>query len=325
MDSNFQDPNRRIAMLIDGDNAQASLIDKMLVETAKYGVASVRRIYGDWTEASMNSWKKILHNHAIQPIQQFRYTVGKNATDSSLIIDAMDLLHSHRVDSFCIVSSDSDYTRLATRIREEGMFVIGIGKESTPTSLVVACDVFIYTENLISSDETPPPAALPKIDDHVSEKESQKLNPLPLLMEAYQVAAQEDGWAMLSTTGSVLRTIRSDFDPRTYGVERLGQLFRAFPDVFEFNETGNRVRQNQNPLPLLMEAYQIAPHEGGWVGLGAMGKSLRTIRPDFVVRTYGFKLLDQLIRAFPGVFEFSEDGKYIRLIHQPETTTQITH
>ncbi|MFZ4802979.1 MAG: NYN domain-containing protein, partial [Chlorobium sp.] len=145
---------RKIAMLIDGDNAQSSLLSQMLVEAGKYGMVTVRRIYGDWTTPNMNSWKDVLNFHAIQPIQQFRYTIGKNATDSAMIIDAMDILHSRVVDGFCLVSSDSDYTRLATRIRETGIFVMGIGEKKTPKPFVNACDVFVYTENLVT--ETKP-------------------------------------------------------------------------------------------------------------------------------------------------------------------------
>ena len=149
-------PNQRIAMLIDGDNAQPSMIEKMLAETTKYGLITIRRIYGDWTASNMGGWKEVLQTHAIQPIQQFRYTVGKNATDSAMIIDAMDLFYSGNVDGFCLVSSDSDYTRLATRIREQGIFVMGIGKKQTPRAFVNACDLFVYTENL-NPTEAPKP------------------------------------------------------------------------------------------------------------------------------------------------------------------------
>ena len=136
-------------MLIDGDNAQPSLIEHVLAETTKYGVVTTRRVYGDWTTPQMSGWKDSLHSYAVQPMQQFRYTVGKNATDSALIIDAMDLLHGGTVGGFCIVSSDSDYTPLATRIREHGLFVMGVGRSDTPKSFVNACEVFVYTENLI--------------------------------------------------------------------------------------------------------------------------------------------------------------------------------
>ncbi len=147
----------KIAMLIDGDNAQAGLLAQMLVEAGRYGQVTVRRIYGDWTTNSMNSWKDTLNFHAFQPIQQFRYTIGKNATDSAMIIDAMDILHSGVVDGFCLISSDSDYTRLATRIRETGIFVMGIGEKKTPKPFVNACDVFVYTENLVTEKKVVQP------------------------------------------------------------------------------------------------------------------------------------------------------------------------
>ncbi len=147
-------------MLIDGDNAQSSLLPQMLVEAGKYGMVTVRRIYGDWTTPNMNSWKDVLNFHAIQPIQQFRYTIGKNATDSAMIIDAMDIMHSRVVDGFCLVSSDSDYTRLATRIRESGIFVMGIGEKKTPKPFVNACDVFVYTENLVTEAKPAKPRIL---------------------------------------------------------------------------------------------------------------------------------------------------------------------
>lgn len=245
MTHNYRNQNARIAVLIDGDNAQASLIEKMLVETAKYGVASVRRIYGDWTEANMNPWKKVLHGYAIQPIQQFRVSTGKNVTDSALIIDAMDLLHSHRVDIFCIVSSDGDYTRLATRIREEGLFVIGMGRKNTPNAFVVACDVFVRVENLEDEDNTIAAInAAPRAEASRTPIKSvqDKPEPLPLLIEAFHTSVQEDGWALLSTMGTTLRQIKPDFDPRTYKFKQLGLLFKALPDYFEFNEAGNRIR-----------------------------------------------------------------------------------
>src|SRR5512142_1349254 len=149
--ANENTPTRRqkIAVLIDGDNAQSSLLPQMLVEAGRHGQVTVRRIYGDWTTNSVNSWAETLNDHAFQPIQQFRYTIGKNATDSAMIIDAMDILHSGVVDGFCLVSSDSDYTRLATRIRETGIFVMGIGEKKTPKAFVNACDLFVYTENLV--------------------------------------------------------------------------------------------------------------------------------------------------------------------------------
>jgi uncharacterized LabA/DUF88 family protein len=225
---------RRMALLIDGDNAQPSLIGKILTEAAKYGSITIRRIYGDWTTANMSGWKNTLNNHAIQPIQQFRYTIGKNSTDSAMIIDAMDILHSHLVDGFCIVSSDSDYTRLATRIREMGIFVMGIGKQKTPKAFVNACNIFIYTENLVPHEARHPgrrDAKKTEVKD--KEKTEKDLDPVPLVRGAYEMAMEEDGWAKLASMGFYLRQLDPSFDPRTYGYKQLSQLVRAYGSLFE--------------------------------------------------------------------------------------------
>jgi hypothetical protein len=230
-----------MAMLIDGDNAQPSLISNMLAETGKYGMVIIRRIYGDWTTANMSGWKDVLQTYAIQPIQQFRYTIGKNATDSAMIIDAMDILYEDRVDGFCLVSSDSDYTRLATRIREKGIFVMGIGKQTTPRAFVNACDVFVFTENLQKNLHKEPRPVKEKEPKRKGEKpgkpvveENENLNdPLPLLKQAYDLAVQDDGWAFLGVMGTQLRQLDPSFDPRTYGYRQLSLLMQAYPDVFE--------------------------------------------------------------------------------------------
>jgi uncharacterized LabA/DUF88 family protein len=234
------DKNKRIALLIDGDNAQPSLLGKIMAEAGKYGLVTIRRIYGDWTTVNMGGWKHVLHENAIQPIQQFRYTVGKNATDSAMIIDAMDILHSHLVDGFCIVSSDSDYTRLATRIREMGFFVMGIGKQKTPRAFVNACNIFIYTENLAPKEKEREERKISKKMETKEEK-SRRIDPLPLLKGAFDMAAQEDGWANLSTIGFYLRQLDPSFDPRTYGYKQLSQLIKTYSQSFELrfqDETG---------------------------------------------------------------------------------------
>lgn len=243
--------SRRIAMLIDGDNAQPSLIGDMLAETSKYGTVIIRRIYGDWTTANMNGWKEVLQTYAIQPIQQFRYTIGKNATDSAMIIDAMDILYEDRVEGFCLVSSDSDYTRLATRIREKGIFVMGIGKSTTPRAFVNACDVFVFTENL-QKKNLPAPKPRPQSasasrkkteKNGKAEKQEEKAPavesdalanlPLDLLRQAYDLAVGDDGWAFLGLMGTHLRQLDPSFDPRTYGFKQLSMLIKALPDLFE--------------------------------------------------------------------------------------------
>ena len=231
---NKQIGSRRLAVLIDGDNAQASLVNKILSEASKYGTVTVKRNYGDWTTPNMGSWKNTLNTYAIQPIQQFRYTVGKNATDSAMIIDAMDLLYSGTVDAFCLVSSDSDYTRLATRIREKGFFVMGIGQKKTPRPFVNACDVFVYTENLAPKKPTKSRTGTKK--SSTSTKESPKPTPIPLLKQAFENAVGEDGWAFLGTLGHHLRQLDPGFDARTYGQSQLSLLIRAYPKSFEVRE-----------------------------------------------------------------------------------------
>ena len=222
-------PNH-IALLVDGDNAQPSLIEPILTEVSKHGSITTRRIYGDWTTSEMSGWKKSLQTYAIQPIQQFRYTVGKNATDSALIIDAMDLLHVGAVDGFCIVSSDSDYTRLATRIREEGLFVMGIGRRQTPSSLVNACEVFVYTENLTVSEQIP-------VDRLTDSQLSEWITTINLAIEtAIETGINEDGWVILSAVGVQIRKLDPAFDARSYGYSRLSLLVKSRPDTFETNE-----------------------------------------------------------------------------------------
>lgn len=212
---------RRLAVLIDADNASAKIVDRLFEEIAKLGDASVRRIYGDFSSARSKSWTDVLTKHAILPQQQFAYTTGKNASDITLVIDAMDLLHGGRLDGFCLVSSDSDFTRLASRIREEGLDVFGFGEQKTPESFRQACRRFIYTENLLldasSSDQDastpakplqPPSAAIPILKKIISEMDG------------------EDGWVTLGAVGSQLSNLSSDFDPRTYGFRKLSDLVR---------------------------------------------------------------------------------------------------
>jgi Fe-S-cluster formation regulator IscX/YfhJ len=230
---------RKIAMLIDGDNAQSSLLPQMLVEAGKYGMVTVRRIYGDWTTPNMNSWKDVLNFHAIQPIQQFRYTIGKNATDSAMIIDAMDILHTRVVDGFCLVSSDSDYTRLATRIRETGIFVMGIGEKKTPKPFVNACDMFVYTENLVSEPKAAPQkqraAATRRGGGKKKEEAAPEVDPelLQMLQKAFEIAVQEDSWARLDLMGNALYQMDPGFDPRTYGHRQLSRLVGSLKDYYE--------------------------------------------------------------------------------------------
>jgi hypothetical protein len=228
---------QKIAVLIDGDNAQSSLLPQMLVEAGRHGQVTVRRIYGDWTTSNMNSWKETLNFHAFQPIQQFRYTVGKNATDSAMIIDAMDILHSGVVEGFCLVSSDSDYTRLATRIREAGVFVMGIGEKKTPKAFVNACDLFVYTENLVAetkaAQQKRAQTSRAKKTTTGAEPDKEELDPMPVLSQAFEMAVGQDGWARLDVMGNAIYQVDPGFDPRTYGHKQLSRMLNKLKDKFE--------------------------------------------------------------------------------------------
>lgn len=211
--------NATLAVLIDADNAQASIIEGLLAEIAKFGVASVKRIYGDWTTPNLGQWKTTLLEHSIQPIQQFRYTTGKNATDSAMIIDAMDLLYTNNFDGFCIVSSDSDFTRLASRIRESGKRVYGFGEKKTPQPFVAACDRFVYTEVFsLKTDAQEEPTKIPP------NKLRQDTKLINLFRSAIEAASNDDGWAHLGGVGSNIIKNAPDFDPRNYGYSKLGDL-----------------------------------------------------------------------------------------------------
>ncbi|GLB47854.1 NYN domain-containing protein [Neptunitalea lumnitzerae] len=227
--TNMDNNKFHIAVLIDGDNAQPKLIKEIIEEVSKYGKATIRRVYGDWTNHLMNGWKDVINQHSINPIQKFSYTTGKNSTDGSLIIDAMDILHTQSSDGFCIVSSDSDYTGLAKRIREEGLFVMGIGQKHTPEAFVKSCEVFTFTENL-QPEETEKSKektlqktvkSSPKSKIRISKKD------LSIIDKAFEISANEDDEAHISKIGDNIRKIDPSFDPRSYGVKSLTRLFET--------------------------------------------------------------------------------------------------
>ncbi|MBK8341290.1 MAG: NYN domain-containing protein [Flavobacteriales bacterium] len=233
-----------IALLIDGDNAAPKRLAAILEEVSKQGTITIRRIYGDWTTTGMIGWKDLLNANAIQPVQQFAYTKGKNSTDSALIIDAMDILHGELVDAFCIVSSDSDYTRLATRLRESGLFVMGVGEKKTPDAFVKACERFIYVENLDVQEE---PKTEQKRNGGAKKPTTPALSTNPALMrklrKAFNIAKGEEEEASLSLIGQALRRLDPGFDPRSYGHASLSSMVNALKDQLEVRreEKGNTV------------------------------------------------------------------------------------
>ncbi|MFK7797024.1 MAG: NYN domain-containing protein [Aureispira sp.] len=249
MNSKDRNADSCLAVLIDGDNVPSAYVKEMLEEVAKYGNPTIKRIYGDFTKPHLKKWKAMLLTNAITPVQQYAYTRGKNATDAAMIIDAMDILYSGKVDSFCLVSSDSDFTRLATRLREAGKLVIGLGERKTPEPFIVACDRFIYVEILKKqkeSEEEPNDAS----DD--ANKDKPKTNKTPavepinaklvrLIKQTISDVADDDGWAFLGDVGSLLQKRKPTFDARNYGFEKLTPLMRKINGIeIEPRETGKR-------------------------------------------------------------------------------------
>lgn len=247
-----------IAILIDGDNAQPKLLKETIEEVSKYGKATIRRIYGDWTSQTMNSWKNLINQHSINPIQKFSYTTGKNSTDGALIIDAMDILHSKNVEGFCIVSSDSDYTGLAKRIREEGLFVMGIGEKKTPQSFVQSCDIFTYTENITPKISETKEIKLKadkkvKVQKEVEDITKQIVKKKSILSEkdsetiskAFDISTDENEIAYISKVGGNIRKIDPSFDTRTYNFATLSKLFE---NIDEYEVIKNEVGALNHPL-----------------------------------------------------------------------------
>lgn len=231
----------KLAVLIDADNAQPLIVEGLLAEIAKYGTANVKRIYGDWTSTKLRGWKEHLLNHSIQPIQQFGYTTGKNATDSAMIIDAMDLLYTDQFDGFCIVSSDSDFTKLAARIRESGLVVYGFGEQKTPDPFVAACDKFIYTEVLRSDEEDDEESTFRRMSTNELKQDTKLVN---LMRSAIEASSDESGWAHLGQVGSYISKQSPEFDPRNYGYRKLSNLVKTIK-LFEIEERSSGEGQSK--------------------------------------------------------------------------------
>lgn len=234
----------KLAVLIDADNVPYSNVKGMMEEIAKFGTPTTKRIYADWTKPNANGWKSVLLEHAITPIQQYSYTVGKNSSDSAMIIDAMDLLYSDKVDGFCIVSSDSDFTRLAIRLRESGMKVIGMGEKKTPNSFIVACDRFIYIEVLdgpIKKKKAKPvvPNIIPAdAKKAIEKKPAIKIDnaTIELIEDTIDAVCDDDGWAFLGDVGNLIVKKKPEFDPRSYGFTKLTLLLKSMTDILEIDE-----------------------------------------------------------------------------------------
>lgn len=247
----------KLAVLIDGDNIPSAYVKEMMEEIAKYGNPTIKRIYGDWTKPHLSKWKNMLLENAITPIQQYGYTVGKNATDSAMIIDAMDILYSEKVDGFCLVSSDSDFTRLATRLREAGMKVYGIGEKKTPNPFIVACDKFIYIEILKNQSEEEVNPTEEKSKSTKSNIDKITTKDIKFISATIDDVADEDGWAFMGDVGSLLQKKQPNFDSRNYGFQKLTPLIKSINE-FEIDRREDskghfkliyvRIKENQ-PKP----------------------------------------------------------------------------
>ncbi|MGP1516728.1 MAG: NYN domain-containing protein [Ottowia sp.] len=290
---------KKLAVLIDADNASASAAAELMGEIAKYGIASVKRVYGDWSSPLLAGWQKILLQHALTPVQQFAYTKGKDATDMSLIIDAMDLLHSGRFDGFCLISSDSDFTPLASRIRAQGLTVYGLGRKTTPQAFRNACDKFIYVENLV--DAAPPPGAGAAASPAPAPQATAPRQPIEgalktMLYTALKNTAEESGWASAARIGGYLNQTHTDFDPRSYGYSKLSSMLMLLKGVQSRHDNSQMYFRKIPWLELarkVREAHQKFQDENGSADIHALETHLA---PHLNVREYGFADLCDLLR-----------------------------
>jgi len=310
---------KKLAVLIDADNSSVNSIESVLEEIAKYGIASVKRVYGDWSSDSLKNWREVLLPHAITPVQQFAYTKGKDATDMILIIDAMDLLYSGALDGFCIVSSDSDFTPLASRIRESGLIVYGFGRKKTPEAFRKACDKFIYVENLeieekddikqdnlLQKEINKEPVKTGKLEN------KQQVDPatLNLIYKAVKDNSDDGGWAYLGAVGTYISTVKPDFDTRNYGHAKLSGLIQAL-DLFETKLQGSQMYLRKRSFSTFVKFVQRAIHQhcdsSGWTTIESVVEVLK--KSDFNIRDYK----EAIKTIHSGWLEFSEDGEMVKV------------
>ena len=307
---------KKLAVLIDADNSSVNSIEPILEEVAKYGIASVKRVYGDWSSETLKRWREVLLPHAITPVQQFAYTSGKDATDMILIIDAMDLLYGGALDGFCIVSSDSDFTPLASRIRESGLTVYGFGRNKTPEAFRKACDKFIYVENLILNNVNQEDNLVKKenIKQETVEKSviKQQIDSatLNLIYKAVKDNSDDSGWAYLGTVGTYISTVKPDFDTRNYGYAKLSGLIQAL-DLFETKMQGSQMYLRKRSFSTFVKFVQKAIGQNadvhGWANISNIVKILET--SDFSIRNYE----DAIKSIHSGWIEFSEKNDKVKV------------
>jgi len=305
----LENQSKKIAVLIDADNASTASISVILEEVAKYGIASVKRVYGDWSNPTLKGWYEIALKYGMTPMQQYAYTVAKNATDIAMVIDAMELLYTGTFDGFCIVSSDSDFTPLALKIREKGLFVHGFGKSTTPISFVSACDKFIDVKNLIIGESV-------DLKDSSNEKITQgqisiDKDVLSLILKTIRDKADENGWANLLTVHQYISVVKADFDSRNYGRAKFSGLIKSL-DLFEIKEFKSqllvRKRNFKVIIKLTQEALKISSSENNWVNFPTLVSNIKTLEPALDIEAYGFESLEKAVQSITGGWvEFKEN------------------
>ncbi len=322
---NQQEKRARLAVLIDADNVQARRISNILDEISKYGVASVKRIYADWTQTHANSWKELLLDHSLQPIQQFAYTCGKNSTDSAMIIDAMDLLYTRNFDGFCLITSDSDFTRLAARIREEGLLVYGFGEKKTPKSLIRSCDRFTYVEILEDEEEAMseeiqeekiahPKAEKEQSNSSARSKKEEEREIQQLFNKAFATFENNDDWINLGEFGKRLSQVQPDFDARNYGFTQLNKFISNYPNLIKIKHEESRGYfvhpKVVNIEKLISNIHEIIREQkGGWVSLSLIGSNLSRRIENYNIQNFGYAQLNIAIKSHPKEFLVKPDGK----------------
>lgn len=314
----------KLAVLIDADNSSYKEIPLILQEIAKYGIASVKRVYGDWSSENLSAWREVLLPHAITPIQQFAYTKGKDATDMMLIINAMDLLHQGNLDGFCIVSSDSDFTPLASRIRESGLMVYGFGKNKTPQAFINACDKFVYTENLLSN--TMKESDNVKNSSEISNEQNLEVEKhvINLIYKGIKDTADDNGWANLADLGGYLVAVKPDFDSRTYGRAKLSGLLEQL-NLFDIELRGSQKYVRKKPsfgsfIKIFQELIISQNNLDNWLDLNGLINDLSIKHPDLDMQQYGCKnIKDAILKINSKNFEFNIDKTQIKMISPKES------
>lgn len=297
----MENQSKKIAVLIDADNSSTVSIAVVLEEVAKYGIASVKKVYGDWSNPALKGWYEIALRYGMTPVQQYAYTVSKNATDIALVIDAMELLYTGTFDGFCIVSSDSDFTPLALKIREKGLFVHGFGKGTTPISFVSACDKFIDVKNLIVGETT-------DLKENTNEQVTQgQINidkdVLSLILKTIRDKADEHGWANLLTVYQYISVVKPDFDSRNYGRAKFSGLIKSL-ELFDIKEVKSqllvRKRNFKVIIKLTQEALKKSSIENTWVNLPVVVDQIKSLEPTLDIEAYGYESIETAIKSING-------------------------